>query len=594
MFLVSFVTSFVMFSSLFMYSANISKKALKDQVFLYTNLVNERTKQYFDLYIKNINNILLLIAQNEAIYNENDEVKIIKMLEQYKQLNSDIIANIFVVFPNGKVISSNQLFYEIIGNNHVEKLYQEAFENHGYVNWSEPYYSSMLASKTVAFMKPVESRSGELVCVIIIEINLAFMTNQLGDIISNEDQTFIITTSSGNVISAHPFNTIVPFNLKTYPLEVKIDFLEKLKNISNGIDNIEYNSKSIITIKSVNTKLGWNLIILINESAFNNCVNELYITYIRIGLLFTVIMFIACFLISASFSRPIRNLVVHMDNIKGESLKFTNFLNRKDEIGRLYKSFNNMLGRIQDLLVKQQQMEEGKRKAELTALQKQIRPHFLCNTLACIKSLASQNRVEEVQESLTALIHLLQFIMGKNGEYVTLEEELEFVRHYIHIQKMRYGDIFDLNIQIDDSYKKYIIPRLLIQPIVENSIFHGFQKDLGRRGLINIYAIELDMTFHIFIEDNGTGIDETVKKEFERLRDKQNLVLEGDYQHKKFLGGNIPGISLINIHERIKLYYGQQYGVYIQSRASGGTRVELCLPKNSATIVKKDIMHLNS
>ena len=121
-----------------------------------------------------------------------------------------------------------------------------------------------------------------------------------------------------------------------------------MKNISNGIDNIEYNSKSIITIKSVNTKLGWNLIILINESAFNNCVNELYITYIRIGLLFTVIMFIACFLISASFSRPIRNLVVHMDNIKGESLKFTNFLNRKDEIGRLYKSFNNMLGRIQD------------------------------------------------------------------------------------------------------------------------------------------------------------------------------------------------------------------------------------------------------
>lgn len=217
----------------------------------------------------------------------------------------------------------------------------------------------------------------------------------------------------------------------------------------------------------------------------------------------------------------------------------------------------------------------SKKKAdmEFQILQAQINPHFLYNTLDSIKWLAVIQNVHNISSMTNSLINLLKYNISRNNKTVMLSEELESVKNYVNIQKYRYGDIFEVTYDVNEDLLEYRILKFILQPIVENAIFHGFENMEGNC-LIKIIARKKDEYLIIEIIDNGIGITN------ERLEDIQSPNKDK---------GKFSGIGLRNIEERIKLYFGEKYGLTIDSKLHEGTHVSLFLP----IISNEEEFHVN-
>ncbi|NMA65055.1 MAG: sensor histidine kinase [Clostridiaceae bacterium] len=232
-----------------------------------------------------------------------------------------------------------------------------------------------------------------------------------------------------------------------------------------------------------------------------------------------------------------------------------------DEIGQLEHDFSIMVDKINTLInenyVKQLLIKE----TELKALQAQINPHFLYNTLASINGIARMNGQKQISAMVKALGNLLRSAMKNNETVITLDEELSLLNDYVTIQKIRYGARLVFGVEADDELKEYIIPKLTLQPIVENSINYGLES-LTEECCINVKTIMHPEYFSIAIEDNGPGMSEETLEKF----------------RKKILVPKGTGIGLKNIDERIKLIFGENYGLFIESNLNKGTRVNIHLP----------------
>ncbi|MCL6547651.1 MAG: sensor histidine kinase, partial [Alicyclobacillus sp.] len=214
--------------------------------------------------------------------------------------------------------------------------------------------------------------------------------------------------------------------------------------------------------------------------------------------------------------------------------------------------------------------EEGRRKrqAELAALQAQINPHFLYNTLNGVRWLVLMGEEPaRVGQVITSLVKLLQNTLGKDEEFHPLAEEIELVKSYLTIQEMRYRDKFKVEYALDAEVMKAPIPRLILQPLVENAIFHGIEP--GKRpGTIRIAACKDTGRLRIEVSDDGVGIPSEILS---------NL-FTGDQKPRK----SFSGIGLRNVHERIQLLYGNEYGLRVESERGHGTRIIMLLPEGGA------------
>jgi two-component system, sensor histidine kinase YesM len=271
---------------------------------------------------------------------------------------------------------------------------------------------------------------------------------------------------------------------------------------------------------------------------------------------------------------PIKRLVDAMRQMKQEKIHDVIDVDRKDELGYLSVCFNDMSQEI-DVLLNQVYREQLTRKeAELKTLQAQINPHFLFNTLESINWMARLNEVPEISQMVTALSAILEASIGKGGAMVTLREEVAFVDSYILIMKNRYGERLTFTKQMEREILGMRVPKLILQPVIENAIYHGIDKN-RRAGLIHLEVLRQEKEVRIIVEDNGSGIEE------EQLKLLNDTLLEND---DKFLIDNEfseLGIGLRNVNRRIKLFYGQHYGAFVESRMESYTRVILTLPLES-------------
>ncbi|MHC1770560.1 MAG: sensor histidine kinase [Flexilinea sp.] len=218
-----------------------------------------------------------------------------------------------------------------------------------------------------------------------------------------------------------------------------------------------------------------------------------------------------------------------------------------------------------------------KSQAEVHALQSQINPHFLYNTLETIRSHAIVQKSTEIAEMTEALATLFRYSISQPGEMTSFAEELENVDNYLTIQRYRFPDKFSVVKKIEDEeIFKYRLPILTIQPIIENAIHHGLETKLGV-GTITIRAFSTQTRLVIMIEDDGSGISE------ERLREIDTALHEkpkaGDMAVEISSARKKAGIALINVNRRIQFYFGQEYGIHVYSTQGVGTTVELSLPK---------------
>lgn len=236
---------------------------------------------------------------------------------------------------------------------------------------------------------------------------------------------------------------------------------------------------------------------------------------------------------------------------------------KSTEIQVLDKGFNEMVGRINTLMETQMENQKYLHRAELELLQAQINPHFLYNTLDSIAILADHQRYGDVVKMVTSLSVFFRISLSKGKDTITMRAERDQVASYLEIQQIRYSDILDYEIDIPEELLGYTVPKLVLQPLVENAIYHG-AKSQRKIGHIRITGESRGDDIMLRVADNGAGMDEAQVKALQA----------GIYEDRH------TGLGLVNVHKRIKLYCGEGYGLFFESALGKGTTVSILLPKN--------------
>lgn len=296
----------------------------------------------------------------------------------------------------------------------------------------------------------------------------------------------------------------------------------------------------------------------LNRRAIYATIGLVFLSSLAIGLILSL-------LFSRYLSRPILRLMEHMEVISSGDFKRNPDIESDDELGMIGQQVNEMSAHISVLMENRIRDEQEKKDLEIKMLQTQINPHFLYNTLDSIKWIATMQHNAGIVKVVTALSSLLKNMAKGFNEKVTVRQELEFVDSYITIEKIRYIELFDVEISVEDPalYEAKII-KLTLQPLIENSIFSGIEPS-GKPGLIQIQIFSQDETLYIRIRDNGVGIS---KEDITRVLTDTSRVM------KHYMSG----IGLPNVDRRIKLIYGEEYGLQIESQVGEYTCVTVSLP----------------
>lgn len=301
-------------------------------------------------------------------------------------------------------------------------------------------------------------------------------------------------------------------------------------------------------------------------------INEIMRVGLLVCLLVALLDIVLIFLFSNGITRRLNKLVKAMEKVKDGRFNIPVDCEGKDEISLLTRSLKEMLNRIETLINKVytfqlriKDLELKAKEAEIRSLQSQINPHFLYNTLASIKTNVIKKKDFETADIIVSFARLIRKSSDWRSDQVPLKNEIELVEDYLKIQKFRHRNKLDYKISIDECYNNIPIPKFTLQPIVENAVYHGIEpgKDAGH---IIIYSEPCDKGLKIIIKDNGIGMDgDTYAQIAKNLENWSNPV-------------NHENIGLLNVHQRLKLNYGQDYGLTIKSKPGEGTTVVICIP----------------
>ncbi|WP_110933926.1 sensor histidine kinase [Paenibacillus bouchesdurhonensis] len=317
---------------------------------------------------------------------------------------------------------------------------------------------------------------------------------------------------------------------------------------------------------------------------------------VLICLAIVMVALIVVFLISRKMTRSLTLLARQMSKVTRRN--FHNYVQVSGgyEIRELGRAYNYMLDEIHEYVGKLVETQKGQRKAELAALQQQINPHFLYNTLTSVKFLVQQGNKERAVETIHALISLLQNTISNVSETITVEQELKSLKDYVFINHVRYGERIRVNYFVAPDCADYQVPKLMIQPFIENAFFHAF--NVKGEGVIHVLIAKEGQKLLCEIVDNGDGID-MAAFELEYGTEAKNLPqqtiqtprgeraqgMKGKreaHEQIKAKGSRklFSGIGVANVNDRIRLLYGDEYGVTITSRIGEGTRIRITLPLN--------------
>ncbi|MCM3781584.1 sensor histidine kinase [Neobacillus mesonae] len=271
--------------------------------------------------------------------------------------------------------------------------------------------------------------------------------------------------------------------------------------------------------------------------------------------------------LSHVITRPIKKLFRNIGLVEKGHFEQVEQIRSRDEIGHLSIRFNKMSYELKRMVERVQQEEMEKASAEMRALHAQINPHFLYNTLGSVKWIASMQQSDKIVEMTDALISMLRYATRSDGTLVTIREELDNIANYVTIQNVRYYDSIQMKYEIEERLLDYYMPKMILQPMIENAIFHGLS-ELEEDGIITIRIHLRDSDIAIEVSDNGVGMDPHTIQHFmeERLdADKGSM-----------------GIGLRNVQRRIQLHFGELYRLQVYSEVGEGTMFTIMLPALSS------------
>lgn len=521
---------------------------------------------YIDL--KDIMNVITINSDIQRVLNDTDidDYGYKKNIREVNSVISAITQNktyitSFVLYSSGhdlpkQLYKRSNTYLTIQQRNQIYKKLKEAdsivwWNNRTLTDFSYNS-SSMVIGRVLRNVENNYEPSG----FILLEIEKSTFFEGLSFLSSSRDSNFFVIDSE---------NQLVHYLKKDDSSKIveQANFLKSFsENIPGMIGSTEVDGEHYIISSEWIENLPWKFVYIIQASKFYS--DASFIQTVTIGVLFIVFL-IGCFLayiFSKAITSPLNHLAKVIKGNKDSDEELRHF-NPNDEVGQIGVQFINMLRENKQLNNQVIQAIIKKKEAEINALQAQINPHFLYNTLDSINWLALTHKQYQISEMISSLGDFFRLSLNKGKDTISIKNELGHVMAYIQVQKIRYRDKFEVLVEVDQEIYPYYIPKLLLQPIVENALYHGIKVN-SEKGTIMITGqfVEEGICFHI--TDDGMGI------KIEQVQ-KLNRSLNGE--------DLIPLYGLKNVHNRLKLQFGPSYGVEISSEFGKYTTVSIKVPK---------------
>ena len=530
---------FILFlSSIFYYT---SKYIIMNKEIEYTNKNVMSTSRYITLYVEKLQNIINLLSVNADVRNfltlgNNNSKKSIEKMVYSILDNNKGIKNITVIGKNGSIISSDKNNdMKISANMMKEKWYVDAINNSDMPVFNpvrKDEDSSMNSNSWfLSISRDIKNSKGENLGVIVFDIKYEMFERYLRSNAFGRQSDSIIIDNHGNVIYYRDVKCFADKKCLT-------KFSEKNKNK----DTYLYETQ----IENTN----WNLRSLANTNDLVTLKKNFFHIVIIIFLVSLAFSSIITFIVITKILKPLIKLENHMQNFENNLREFHLSEKTGYEIQNLVEHFNVMVEKIKYL-----------REYEIKALHSQINPHFLYNTLDTIIWMAEFEDNEKVISITKSLANYFRLSLSNGHEKISLKDEIMHTKEYLFIQKQRYEDKLSYFFNIEDeSLLSIEVPKIIIQPIVENSIYHGI-KNLSGNGIITIDVYRQNSTVNISVKDNGIGFEKA----------------------KQFKKSKTGGVGIQNVDKRIKFYYGKNYGVFInKDNKTEGAEVIIKIPFKSS------------
>lgn len=455
-----------------------------------------------------------------AVMIYDDEGKMMSSWSNGKTLKKDYYKNLSYIEP-----SDGEMH---ISKPHVETLYE------GFYPW------------VVTISQTLENESGEKY-VVAVDIRFSNISDYVDGVGIGSHGYCYIEDMEANIIY-HPQQQLIYSGLKEEQIM--------------GKDGVTVENDVIHTVRTLE-KGDWRIVGVCYVDEMITAKVEEMVGFLI--LLLVIVLFAAAFtgmILSQILAKPARELTKAMQSFEKNAENYTyKQVHGTEEVMMLSDSFDHMVRCIQKLMEQVRQEEITLRKTELKALQAQINPHFLYNTLDAIAWLCEEGRNKDAEDMVTSLAKLFRISISKGHELITIEKEIQHAQSYLRIEKFRYKNQFTYRFDVDENCLGYLCNKITLQPIIENAIYHGLNRMVDE-GEITIRIREDGDDIILSVEDNGIGMTEEQCQEILRKEP-----------------GDRTGIGIKNVNDRIKIYFGEEYGLTITSELDEGTCVDIRMPK---------------
>ncbi|WP_429371781.1 histidine kinase [Paenibacillus sp. DS2015] len=547
----------VLLVSLLLY--NKFAKSAEENAYLNIQQIIEQVNSHLELYVKGMQDIYEVA---EVQIKQSDTINNSILREQLSTLirTREDLVSIALFAPNGGLVLDIPAANMRRNTQLTEQSwFQSALKQPEEISFSQPHIQNLYKGQykwVISLSRMIEYRDeGNLKKgILLVDVNFRTMDELSSKVILGKKGYAYIIDKLGSIVY-HPQQQLIYAGLKYENLEPVFEYAYG-SYMDTSTEEDRY-----ITIRTVEP-IGWKIVGVAYPDEIvttKRDMNQFVFWFLCIVII--VVLLIAIF-VSAIISKPIRRLEKSVKMVSQGDFNTPIDVKGAYEVEQLSKRFNFMLHRIRHLVGESIYEQEAKRKSELDVLQAQINPHFLYNTLNSVIRMVERGKNEDVVTAITSLSKFFRISLSKGNNIITVEEELEHARNYLVIQKIRYKTKFNYKIEAEDEALKCTTLKLIIQPIVENAIYHGieYMQDEGNI-LITVRVVGTDVVIQIM--DDGLGMSPQVMEQ----------LLKGGVK-----SANGSGVGVNNVHERIQLYYGMSYGLTFQSELEEGTTVTITIP----------------
>lgn len=551
-------------------SVIVSMQSTRDSAIQFSNSTLLQVKTRIESLMDTANTVSLQLAEDFTIQTTLRKPLNPDIAQQYEtDLTMDTYLNYELAYMKDLygfyIIGENKSAYKSAYNSFrsydlTSTLWYKQIINSDEPIWFPTYKDSRAVQTSGQYFisrgMPIKDKtSDQNLGIILIDIKVETLEQILIDAFGDLGQVMIIDDQ----------NTIVASSNNMFEAEdpTVIESIELTSLNTNTVNDAKRNGAIVLNQPLENSD--WRIIAIVPEKEILKD-NMITITlFISLIILISALSYYISKIITSTITSPINDIILLMKKVESGDMNVSTEVLYDDEIGKLSSSFNIMTLKVKSLMATILEEQYKLRKYELKALQSQINPHFMYNTLDSVVWLARMNRTDDIVDIVSAMTRLFRIGLSRGKDIITIREEIEHVTNYLKIQKFRYRDQLEYELEVPEELSNYRTLKLVLQPLVENSIYHGL-KVKKHGGKITIKAIELEDSIQFKIIDTGAGMD----------KDTLNAI------HNAFDTKNDKGISMYgikNVNERIEIFFGNNYGLRYESNYGHGTTAIVTIPK---------------